>query len=39
MRVNNFLKKDMLYSIPNANKGLIVLVIRKLLTYGRTSSR
>ena len=31
MRVNNFLKKDMLYSIPNANKGLIVLVIRKLL--------
>lgn len=31
MRVNNFLKKDVLYSIPNANKGLIVLVIRKLL--------
>lgn len=37
MRVNNFLKKDVLYSIPNANKGLIVLVIRKLLassSYG-----
>ena len=31
MRVNNFLKRDVLYSIPNANKGLIVLVIRKLL--------
>ena len=31
MRVNNFLKRDTLYSIPNANKGLIVLVIRKLL--------
>lgn len=31
MRVNNFLKRDALYSIPNANKGLIVLVIRKLL--------
>lgn len=30
MRVNNFLKRDV-YSIPNANKGLIVLVIRKLL--------
>lgn len=31
MRVNNFLKRDALYSIPNANKGLILLVIRKLL--------
>ena len=31
MRVNNFLKRDVLYSFPNANKGLIVLVIRKLL--------
>ena len=31
MRVNNFLKRDVLYSIPDANKGLIVLVIRKLL--------
>ena len=31
MRVNNFLKRDALYSIPNANKALIVLVIRKLL--------
>lgn len=31
MRVNNFLKKPMLYSIPTPNKGLIVLVIRKLL--------
>lgn len=31
MRVNNFLKRDMLYSIPTANRGLIVLVIRKLL--------
>ena len=29
--VNNFLKRDPLYSIPNANKGLIILVIRKLL--------
>lgn len=31
MRVNNFLKRDVLYSIPTANRGLIVLVIRKLL--------
>lgn len=31
MMVNNFLKKDILYSIPNANKGLVLLVIRKLL--------
>lgn len=29
--VNNFLKRDNLYSIPAANRGLIVLVIRKLL--------
>lgn len=29
--VNDFLKRDPLYSIPNANKGLIILVIRKLL--------
>lgn len=31
MRVNNFLKRDVLFSIPTANRGLIVLVIRKLL--------
>ncbi len=31
MRVNKFLKRSILYSIPNANKGLVVLVIRKLL--------
>lgn len=30
-RVNNFLKRDNLYSIPTANKRLILLVIRKLL--------
>lgn len=30
-RVNNFLKKDNLYSIPVANRQLIILVIRKLL--------
>jgi helicase len=30
-RVNLFLKKDMLYSIPAANRGLVILVIRKLL--------
>ena len=30
-RVNLFLKRDMLYSIPAANRGLVVLVIRKLL--------
>lgn len=29
--VNDFLKREILYSIPAANKGLIVLVIRKLL--------
>mgnify|MGYP001027834685 CR=1 FL=1 len=29
--VNRFLKRDPLYSIPNANRGLIILVIRKLL--------
>lgn len=31
-RVNNFLKKDILYSIPTSNRGLIILVIRKLLS-------
>ena len=31
IRVNNFLKRSILYSIPNANKVLVVLVIRKLL--------
>lgn len=31
MRVNNFLKKDVLYSIPNANKGLIVMRKRLIL--------
>lgn len=31
MRVNNFLRRDTLYSIPTANRSLIVLVIRKLL--------
>lgn len=30
-RVNQFLKKDVLYSIPTRNSGLITLVIRKLL--------
>lgn len=30
-RVNAFLKKDTLYSIPTANRGLVTLVIRKLL--------
>lgn len=29
--VNTFLKRDELYSIPTANRGLIILVIRKLL--------
>lgn len=29
--VNQFLKKDNLYSIPTSNRGLIILVIRKLL--------
>ena len=28
---NDFLRQDQLYSIPNANRGLIILVIRKLL--------
>lgn len=28
---NDFLRRDSLYSIPNANRGLIILVIRKLL--------
>lgn len=28
---NDFLRRDPLYSIPNANRGLIILVIRKLL--------
>lgn len=31
MRVNNFLKRNILYSIPSANRRLIILVIRKLL--------
>lgn len=31
MRVNEFLKKPVFYSIPTSNKALIVLVIRKLL--------
>lgn len=30
-RVNDFLKRDLLYSIPICNRGLIILVIRKLL--------
>jgi len=30
-RVNNFLKRKLLYSIPTSNRGLIILVIRKLL--------
>lgn len=30
-RVNDFLKRDLLYSIPASNRGLIILVIRKLL--------
>lgn len=29
--VNAFLKREPLYSIPNSNKGLVILVIRKLL--------
>ena len=29
--VNNFLKREELYSIPSSNRGLIILVIRKLL--------
>lgn len=31
MRVNNFLKRDYLYSLPTANRNLLTLVIRKLL--------
>lgn len=31
MRVNNFLKREVLFSIPSSNRTLIVLVIRKLL--------
>ena len=31
LRVNNFLKRDLLYSIPTSNRSLIILVIRKLL--------
>ena len=30
-RVNDFLKQELLYSIPTSNRGLILLVIRKLL--------
>jgi len=30
-RVNDFLKREMLYAIPTSNRGLIILVIRKLL--------
>lgn len=30
-RVNDFLKRDVLYSIPTSNRSLIILVIRKLL--------
>lgn len=30
-RVNDFLKRDILYSIPTSNRTLIILVIRKLL--------
>lgn len=30
-RVNDFLKKELLYSIPTSNRSLIILVIRKLL--------
>lgn len=30
-RVNNFLKRELLYSIPTSNRSLIILVIRKLL--------
>lgn len=31
MRVNSFLKRDYLYSLPTANRNLLTLVIRKLL--------
>ena len=30
-RVNQFLKRDILYSIPSSNRALIILVIRKLM--------
>lgn len=30
-RVNQFLKQDVLYSIPSSNRGLVILVIRKLM--------
>jgi ERCC4-related helicase len=30
-RVNQFLKRDVLYSIPSSNQGLVILVIRKLM--------
>ncbi len=30
-RVNDFLKRDILYSIPTSNRSLIILVIRKLM--------
>ncbi len=30
-RVNDFLKREMLYSIPTSNRSLIILVIRKIL--------
>lgn len=30
-RVNQFLKRDVLYSIPSSNRALIILVIRKLM--------
>ena len=30
-QVNQFLKKDNLYSIPSSNRGLVILVIRKLM--------
>lgn len=30
-RVNQFLKRDVLYSIPSSNRGLVILVIRKLM--------
>lgn len=30
-RVNQFLKRDVLYSIPSSNRGLVILIIRKLM--------
>lgn len=30
-RVNQFLKRNVLYSIPSSNRGLVILVIRKLM--------